>query len=220
MKTWNAKRPQKTKFLSRVRVHNTPYNRQRRNIIFKGSRISTRRKSPLTTEATCLTVTFEPPCSVIKLKWKFEVLTMITVKVPAVWNVKSCSLWTRTFEKSVQCTCQNKRDHMKRREEKSRNNWSCRVNIMGLSSVYIKWSDNLTASFETYQMRLSIPRRTPRHFNKNEESLSHIRNFQYITPVRHITEYDSSPPPDRLGATSLLLCYCPELFKLIFSIYF
>jgi hypothetical protein len=108
------------KFLSRVRVHNTLHNRRRCNLIFKGSRISMRRKSPLTTEATCLTVTFEPSCSVIKLKRKFEVLTMITVQIPALWNVKSCSLWTRTSEKSLRCTCQNKRDRIKRREESSR----------------------------------------------------------------------------------------------------
>jgi hypothetical protein len=87
---------------------------------FKGSKISTRRKSPLTTEATCLTVTSEPSCSVIKLKWKFEVLAVITVNIPASWNVKSCSLWTHTSEKSLQCICQNKRDHIKRREQSSR----------------------------------------------------------------------------------------------------
>jgi len=87
---------------------------------FKGSRISTPRKSSLTTMATCLTVTFEPSCSVIKLKWNFEVLAVITVKIPALWNVKSCSLWTHTSERSLQCTCLNKRNHVRRREQSSR----------------------------------------------------------------------------------------------------
>jgi hypothetical protein len=49
---------------------------ERVTFILKCSRISTRRISPLTTEATCLTVTSTPTCSVMKLKWKIEVLTV------------------------------------------------------------------------------------------------------------------------------------------------
>ena len=64
-----------------------------------------------------MTVTFEPYCSVIKLKWKFEVLTMITVKIPALWNVKSCSLGRVHLRSrySVQYMSEKARSHKEKR---------------------------------------------------------------------------------------------------------
>jgi hypothetical protein len=115
------------KFLNRMRIICYTAG-ERVTFFFKCSRISTRCRSPLTTEATCLIVTSAPTCLVFKLKWKIEVLTVITMKIPALWNGKSCSLWTCTSEKSLQCTCQNKLDHIYRRDNLY--DWSCRVNII------------------------------------------------------------------------------------------
>jgi hypothetical protein len=110
------------KFQSLVGIHNTlySYNRRRRIIhLQRWQNIHVEQKS-LDNRGNSFDSDFWATLSVIKLKWKFEVLSVITVKIPALWNVKSCSLWTCTSDKSLQFTCQNKRYHIKRREQSSR----------------------------------------------------------------------------------------------------
>jgi hypothetical protein len=89
------------KFLNGVRIHKMLCNRWTRNVhprrcfMFKSIWIYIRCKSldtggnKLNTEHKAI---FAPFCIVILLKWWSEVLTAITMKIPALWNVKSCSL--------------------------------------------------------------------------------------------------------------------------------